>query len=99
VLIALRTLQHHLKNAQVVFYLDNDAARSALIRANGSTLLSQAILTDSRARKGYPFRLGLEDSSIRSVFCFRSLELLFPEFQDCSKFAAPSEYPGWDETG
>ena len=46
VLVALRTWQHHLENAQVVFYLDNDAARSALIPANGSTLLSQAIIAE-----------------------------------------------------
>jgi len=46
VLVALRTWQHHVENAQVVFYLDNDAARSALIRANGSTLLSQAIIAE-----------------------------------------------------
>ena len=46
VLVALRTWQHHLNNAQVVFYLDNDAARSALIRGNGSTLLSQVILSE-----------------------------------------------------
>jgi hypothetical protein len=46
VLVSLRIWQHRLKNAQVVFYLDNNAARSALIRADGSTLLSQAMIAE-----------------------------------------------------
>eukprot|EP00435_Cladocopium_sp_Y103_P067691 s116_g30.t1 len=43
-LIALKLWGERLKGAQVVFYLDNDAARSALVRADGSTVLSQCLL-------------------------------------------------------
>ena len=46
VLVALRTWKKQLSNSQVVFYLDHDAARSALIRADGSTELSQVILAE-----------------------------------------------------
>ena len=44
VLLALRTWQQRLCNCQVVFYLDNDAARSGLIRADGSTRLAKAMI-------------------------------------------------------
>eukprot|EP00435_Cladocopium_sp_Y103_P052672 s2156_g16.t1 len=43
-LIALKTWGDRLKGSQVVFYLDNDAARSALVRADGATELSQCLL-------------------------------------------------------
>ena len=46
VLVALRTWKKQLSNSQVVFYLDNDAARSALIRADGSTELSQVLIAE-----------------------------------------------------
>jgi len=44
VLLALRIWQQRLNNCQVVFYLDNDAARSGLIRADGSTRLTKAMI-------------------------------------------------------
>ena len=46
VLVAFRTWKRHLSNSQVIFYLDNDAARSALIRTDGSTELSQVIMAE-----------------------------------------------------
>ena len=46
ILLALRVWQGHLLNAQVVFYLDNDAARSGMIRAEGSTRLAQVLISE-----------------------------------------------------
>ena len=46
VLVAFRTWKRHLSNSQVIFYLDNDAARSALIRTGWSTELSQVIMAE-----------------------------------------------------
>ena len=46
VLLALRVWQRRLVNTQVVFYLDNDAARSGLIRAEGSTELAQKLISE-----------------------------------------------------
>ena len=44
VLLALKIWQERLIGCQVVFYLDNDAARSSLIRAEGATQIAQAML-------------------------------------------------------
>jgi hypothetical protein len=44
VLLALRVWQEKLLGSQVVFFLDNDAARSSLIRAEGATRLASAIV-------------------------------------------------------
>ena len=46
ILLALRVWQSHLLNAQIVFYLDNDAARSGMIRAEGSTRLAQSLISE-----------------------------------------------------
>ena len=44
VLLALKIWQERLIGCQVIFYLDNDAARSSLIRAEGATQIAQAML-------------------------------------------------------
>lgn len=44
VLLALRVWQEKLIGSQIVFFLDNDAARSSLIRAEGATRLASAIV-------------------------------------------------------
>ena len=46
ILPALRVWQRHLLNAQIVFYLDNDAARSGMIRAKVSTRLAQSPISE-----------------------------------------------------
>ena len=46
ILLALRVWQRHFLNAQIVFYLVNDAARSRMIRAEGSTRLTQSLISE-----------------------------------------------------
>ena len=46
ILLALRVWQRHFLDAQIVFYLDNDAARSRMIRAEGSTRLTQSLISE-----------------------------------------------------